>query len=75
MLIQLVAALLNAINMTKEEAEELKSAMEQITKLKSERRSETIKKGIPKPRAKKVITDIKNIDEALKRGFDDNYIS
>ena len=60
---------------TKEEAEELKSAMEQIAKLKSERRSETIKKGIPKPRAKKIITGINNIDEALKRGFDDNYIS
>lgn len=59
---------------TEEEAKELKNAIEEISKFKYERRSEIIKKGVPKARTKKTITDIKNIDEALKRGFDDNYI-
>ena len=57
---------------TKEEAEELKKAMDQLTEIKNERRSKTL---IPKPRAKKVIDVVNNIDEALKRGFDDNFNS
>ena len=55
---------------TKEEAEELKRAMDELAEIKNERRSKTI---IPKPKAKKVIDVVNNIDEALKRGFDDNF--
>jgi hypothetical protein len=57
---------------SKEEADELKRAMDELAEIKNERRSKIL---TTKPKTKKIIDEIKNIDEALKRGFDDNYIS
>lgn len=57
---------------SKEEANELQRAIDELAEMKNERRSKML---TPKPKTKKIIDEIKNIDEALKRGFDDNYIS
>jgi carbamate kinase len=59
-----------SIEYSKEEAEELKRAMDELATIKNERRSKTV---IPKPKTKKIIDVVNNIDEALKRGFDNNF--